>query len=120
MKDRLFHVFYTKNTIMAVKMHVFSSEQVPGIKSIPEQQPKEKLMLILSSYFPHPFDEWRGWKGSSEAFVSILAGDVTRSPNMFIIQHYVTGWNLVEDYTQYSMALMFLHYLSIVVLRIQL
>ena len=32
----------------------------------------------------------------------------------FIIQLFVTSWNLVEDYTQYSMALMFLHYLSIV------
>lgn len=67
--------FYTgvaDGTVVIIKVHVFSSQQVSGVQSVFNEQPKEKFMLSTVAASPHPGEEGRGFLCTLKKFVSLL------------------------------------------------
>jgi hypothetical protein len=54
MKAYFFRSIGKKYTRIVIKEHVFSFQNIPGAKPIPDQQPSKKFMLTKISRFPNP------------------------------------------------------------------
>lgn len=50
----------TQDTIIIIKVHVFSSKNISSTLSVLDQQPCKKFMFTKISRFPNPLEEWGG------------------------------------------------------------
>ena len=54
MKQIFLNSVGAKDTIIVIQENILSSQKLPSTKSIFEKQPKEKILLVLTSRTPKP------------------------------------------------------------------